>query len=192
VETNAITFRELARGDLPRIRRWLNTPHVYAWWGAGCGEGALGGPGGEAATEDQVEEKYGPTIDAGGATFRYVIELGGVPVGLIQWYRLSDYPDYARDIGEDPAGSAGLDLFIGELSALGRGVGSGALRQFVASLVFRHRGIDRAVGGPASNNLRSIRAFEKAGFRLARTAHVPGEKVSEAVMVLTRERTAQS
>lgn len=116
-----------------------------------------------------------------------MIDLGGAPVGLIQWYRLVDFPDYAQAIGEDPAGCAGLDLFIGEVSALGHGVGSDALRQFVTALVFRHRDIDRVAGGPASNNLRSIRAFEKAGFAVVRTARVPGEKVPEAVMVLTRE-----
>lgn len=64
-DSSAIAFRPLARADLPRLRRWLNTPHVYAWWGASCGEGALGGPGDEAATADQVENKYGPTIDSG-------------------------------------------------------------------------------------------------------------------------------
>jgi aminoglycoside 6'-N-acetyltransferase len=182
-----ITFRPLARTDLRLLRQWLNTPHVYAWWGAGCGEGALGGPGGDAATQDQVEKKYGPTIDGGGTTHRFVIEVEAAPIGLIQWYRLSDFPDYARDIGEEPAGCAGLDLFIGEVAALGRGVGSDALRLFVASVVFRHRDISRVAGGPASNNVRSIRAFEKAGFTRVRDARVAGEKVPEAVMVLARD-----
>jgi RimJ/RimL family protein N-acetyltransferase len=188
MDSPLITFRPLARTDLRLVRQWLNTPHVYAWWGAGCGEGALGGPGDDAATLDQVEEKYGPTIDGGGTTHRYVIEVEGAPIGLIQWYRLADFPDYARDIGEDPAGAAGIDLFIGEVSALGRGVGSDALRQFVMVVVFRHRDIERAAGGPALNNVRSIRAFEKAGFTRMRDARVPGEKVPEAVMVLSRER----
>jgi aminoglycoside 6'-N-acetyltransferase len=192
VEPSLVTFRSLARTDLHQLRRWLNTPHVYTWWGFSSGEGSLGGPGDEAATIDQVEKKYGPTIDVGGTTHRFVIEVEGTPVGLIQWYRLSDFTDYAQAIGEDPAGCAGLDLFIGEISALGRGVGSLALRQFVASLVFRHREIVRAVGSPASNNLRSIRAFEKAGFTRVRSAHVPGEKVPEAVMVLTRERPVEA
>lgn len=192
MDSPAISFRALARTDLRLLRKWLNTPHVYTWWGAGCGEGALGGPGDEAATADQVEKKYGPEIDSGGTTHRFVIEVGESPVGLIQWYRLIDFPDYARAIGEDPVGCAGLDLFIGEVSALGRGVGSDALRQFIMSLVFRHRDIDRVAGGPASNNLRSIRAFEKAGFTLLRSARVPGEKVPESVMVLARERRSGS
>jgi aminoglycoside 6'-N-acetyltransferase len=191
-DATAVTFRSLARGDLGMLRRWLNTPHVYEWWGTGSGEGSLGGPGEGAATEADVEEKYGAAIDTGGATHRYVMELEGVPIGLIQWYLLSDYPEYARAIGEEGRGSAGVDFFIGEVGAIGRGIGPLALREFVATVMFRAEGVDRAVGGPASDNPRSIRTFEKAGFTLARYAEVEGEKIREAVMVCPRTRPTPS
>src|SRR4249920_1800097 len=120
-----LTFRSLALDDLVDIRRWLNAPHVYEWWGASSGPGSLGGPGDEAATADQVYEKYAPGIASDEATtHRHLVELDGRAVGLIQHYRLEDEPAYAIDIDETAPGAAGVDLFIGELDAVGHGVGA--------------------------------------------------------------------
>lgn len=165
------------------LRRWLNTPHVYEWWGRHVGPGALGGLGPAAATEAEVEAKYGPGLDHGGTTHRYIIECDGKPIGLIQWYRLRDFANYARAIDEDPAVTAGLDLLIGEPSALGRGLGSRAIDAFVSGIVFAQPDVTRAVTGPAQTNARSIRAFEKAGFRVVRFADIEGEPTPEAVLV---------
>ncbi len=178
-----IQFRPLTRSDLPTLRRWLNTPHVYEWWGRHSGPGALGGAGAAAATAAEIEAKYGATIDHGGTTHRYIIACEGASIGLIQWYHLRDFAHYARAIGEDPATCAGLDLFIGEPAAINHGLGSRAIGQFVAAIVFQQDGITRAVTGPAKTNARSIRAFEKAGFRFARFAHIEGEPTPEAIMV---------
>jgi aminoglycoside 6'-N-acetyltransferase len=183
VNRPGITFRRLARTDLATLRRWLNTPHVYEWWGRRGGPGSLGGAGAAAATEAEVEAKYGPTIDQGGTTQRYVVECDGDPVGLIQWYHLRDFADYARAISEDPTCCAGLDVFIGEADFIGRGLGSQAIQQFVTTIVFQQPDVARAITGPAKTNSRSIRAFEKAGFRLARFATIAGEPTPEAVLV---------
>ncbi len=183
-----IVFRTLTRAEFPALQRWLNTPHVYEWWGRQAGRGALGGAGPDAATKEQVEAKYGPEVDGLGVTHRFIIDFEGAPIGLIQWYRLRDFPDYARAVGEDPAASAGLDLLIGEPSALGRGLGSGALDKFVTDVVFAESRVTRVVAGPAASNARSIRVFEKAGFRRIRDAMVPGEPVPAAVMVRLKNK----
>jgi len=186
-ELTAITFRSLTRLDFRLLQKWLNFPHVYEWWGRQAGPGALGGAGPDAATMKQVEAKYGPEVDGLGVTHRFIIEFEGTPIGLIQWYSLLDFPSYARAVGEDPAASAGLDLLIGEPSALGRGMGSGALDKFVTHVVFAESRVSRVVAGPAVSNARSIRVFEKAGFLRIRDAVVPGEPVPEAVMLRIRQ-----
>lgn len=182
-----IAFRPLARADLPLLKTWLNTAHVYEWWGRQAGSGALGGAGAAAATDEEIEAKYGPNLDHGGPTHRYIVELDGAAIGLIQWYRLRDFADYARAIGENPATTAGVDFLIGEASMLGRGLGANALDLFVRAVVFQAPGIDRVVGGPAEPNARSIRAFEKAGFTRLRSAVVEGELFPAAVMVRRKE-----
>src|SRR3954463_3863521 len=100
-----ITFRPLARDDLDELRRWLNSPHVYEWWGVTSGPGSLGGPGADAATAAHVCEKYAPAIASDAATtHRHVIEVDGRAAGLIQHYRLADEPEYATAIGEAEPG----------------------------------------------------------------------------------------
>jgi aminoglycoside 6'-N-acetyltransferase len=178
-----IVFRPLARSDLPTLQRWLNTPHVYEWWGRQAGPGALGGAGPDAATAEQVDAKYGATIDHGGATHRFIMEHQSSSIGLIQWYRLSDYADYSRAIGEDPARAASLDLFIGESFALGRGFGTQAIESLVTSQIFRERDIDRVVAGPAATNARSIRVFAKAGFKPVRVVTLADEPLPEAILI---------
>jgi len=179
-----VTFRPLARADLPRVRDWLNEPHVAAWWGTASGPYGLGGAGADAATLEQVEAKYGAAIDGRGTTRRLVIVVDGTPVGLIQWYRLADEPDYAAEIGE-PDG-AGVDLLIGDADRTGHGLGSEVIDAFVTSVVFQEAVIERCVAGPDVRNARSIGAFRRAGFRWVRDAAVTGEPAPEHVMVRDR------
>jgi RimJ/RimL family protein N-acetyltransferase len=169
-----LTFRPLELGDLDDIRRWLNAPHVYEWWGVSSGPGSLGGPGADAATAEQVHEKYAPGIASDEATtHRHLIELDGRTVGLIQHYRLEDEPAYAADIDETAPGAAGIDLFVGELDTVGRGAGAAAIDGYVRTVVFADPRITRAVAGPHPHNTRSCRAFEKAGFVAVREVEVP-------------------
>lgn len=185
-----IAFRPLSRSDLPALRDWLNTPHVFRWWGVDSGPGSLGGAGADAATPEQVEAKYGPTIDAAApTTHRYVIEVDGRGVGLIQWYRLADFPDYAHVIGETAPGAAGIDVFVADPALTGRGLGARAIDTFVREIVFADTVVDRAVAGPHPDNQASCRAFEKAGFVTQRVVDVPDEGPERVVV---RGRTSGS
>jgi len=182
-----VTFRPLTVDDLDDLRRWLNAPHVYEWWGVTSGPGSLGGPGADAATAEQVHEKYAPGIASDDATtHRHVIEVDGRAVGLIQHYRLEDEPAYASDIGERAAGAAGVDLLVGELDDVGRGVGAAAIDAYVRDVVFADPSVTRAVAGPHPDNRRSCRAFEKAGFVAVRDVVVP-ESGPERVHVRRRD-----
>ncbi len=56
-----------------------------------------------------------------------------------------------------------------------RGLGPRAIDEFVSSVAFPHSQADRIIVGPAATNARSIRAFEKAGFRRVRVVTLPDE-----------------
>jgi aminoglycoside 6'-N-acetyltransferase len=185
-----IAFRPLARTDLPVLRDWLNTPHVFRWWGVDSGPGSLGGAGADAATAEQVEAKYGPGIDAiEHRTHRFVIEIDGRAVGLVQWYRLDDFAEYAVAIGETAPGGAGIDLFLADASITGRGLGTRVIDAFVRAVVFADPAIVRAVAGPRPDNAASWRAFEKAGFVVTRDVDVPDEG-PERIVVRRRADSA--
>ena len=116
----------------------------------------------------EVAAKYGPLVGGAQRTFPYVIVLDGRDVGYVQTYRIGDHPAYAREIGVDDE-SAGLDLFLGEPDCVGRGLGPLVSDRFVRDVVFATTAAVAVVSDPSSSNPRSVRAFEKAGFRRWRT-----------------------
>jgi aminoglycoside 6'-N-acetyltransferase len=149
----SIRFEPLTRNDLVQLHAWLQKPHVAAWWR---------GP----ETLEEVEADHLPSIDGTEPSYHYVIVVDGRPVGMIQWYLVSDFPEWEEilDVGE---GVAGVDLLIGEEDAIGRGLGPEVLRSFIAEVVFAKEKTHAVVAGVEPGNTRSLRAFEKAGFRFA-------------------------
>ena len=168
----SISFRPLERSDFPLLQEWLSAPHVAAWWN-------------ERLDLRGVEAKYGPRVDGTEPTHVFVIEQESRPVGWIQWYLWSDYPEHAGHLGAEPD-SAGIDLAIGELGMTGLGLGPTAIREFVGQVVFSNPETRAVVSDPEESNLRSLRAFEKAGFKLIRTIQVNGERCRRQVVRLDR------
>jgi aminoglycoside 6'-N-acetyltransferase len=180
-----ISFRPLGRDDFPLLTEWLNTPHVYEWWGSRAVADSLGGAGPDAATVADVTAKYDEELADEGVEHS-VIEVDGCDVGMIQTYLLAASPEYALEIGEPVERTAGIDLLIGDPTAVGQGLGPRVIDEFVRTVVFTRGDVDRCVAGPDVRNTRSIRAFEKAGFRSVRDATVTGGgSAPERVMVRT-------
>jgi aminoglycoside 6'-N-acetyltransferase len=149
----SIRFEPLTRDDLPQLLAWLKQPHVAAWWR-------------DLQTLEQVEADHLPALDGQEPSYHYVIVVDERPVGMIQWYLVSDFPEWEEilHVGE---GVAGVDLLIGEADAVGRGLGPEVLRAFIAETVFANEATHAVVAGIEPANARSLRAFEKAGFRFA-------------------------
>ncbi len=157
--------------DLPMLQRWLSRPHVDAWWH-------------EPLDLAGVVRKYGPRIDGVVSTHIFVIEHELRAIGWIQWYRWRDYAAHAAQLGAEPT-AAGVDLALGEADLLGRGLGSRALALFIERVVFAHD-VSAVVCDPEERNTRSLRAFEKAGFKIERTIRLQGEPFDRRVIRLDR------
>jgi len=156
-----IGFRPLTADELPLLYEWLQREHIQRWWT-------------DRETYDEVVQHYLPAIEGSEPTDLYLILSDGLPVGFIQTYRVSDYPEY-RDLVAVEEGVAGVDLFVAEPELTGRGFGSEALRRFVADIVFSDPEIHACVADPDAENIASLRAFEKAGFRVARQFGDPND-----------------
>jgi len=168
---NLVSFRALERADFPLLQRWLSEPHVDAWWH-------------EPLNLVGLEQKYGPRIDGIEPTHVFIIQHESSPIGWIQWYRWSDYPKHAAQLEAD-SNTAGIDLSIGEVSLIGIGIGSTAIREFILNVVSAEPCITAIVTDPEERNGRSCRAFEKAGFIPVRTVELEGENVRRRIMRLS-------
>jgi len=129
--------------DLSLVRSWLAAPHVAQWWG-------------------EPDEQFGlvsgdlsePAMD------QFIVLADERPVGYLQCY---DLTAWNVGFGPQPAGTRGVDMFIGLPEMTGNGHGSALLRAFTDALLSANT--PRVVTDPDPRNARAIRAYEKAGFR---------------------------
>jgi aminoglycoside 6'-N-acetyltransferase len=135
-------FRPMTAADLPMIKHWLALPHVREWWGDPAEQYVL--------VSGDLDE---PAMD------QFIVTVGGSDFGYIQCY---DLTAWNSGFGEQPKGTRGIDLFIGEPDMIERGHGSGLIRTFVDDRLAH--GLPRMVTDPDPENPRAIRAYEKAGF----------------------------
>ncbi len=125
--------------DLPLIKRWLMAPHVAQWWGDPDEQFGL-------VSGDLAE----PAMD------QFIVTTARKPLGYLQCYRLTDWN---ISFGDQPGGTRGIDLFIGEPDMIERGHGSALIREFADNLLAA--GTPRVVTDPDPTNIRAVRAYEK-------------------------------
>jgi len=160
--------------DLHVVHGWLSRPHVRRWWGG-------------RESYDEIAEHYRSAIEGERPTDLYIALLDDEPIGFVQTYLVADYPDYAALVGAGE-GVAGVDLFIGDAALTGQGIGSEILRRFVDEIVFVAPTTTSCLADPDVRNVASIRAFEKAGFRVVSEFVDPKDGQTHALV--RRDRTS--
>lgn len=118
-----IEFRSVVEDDYSMLLRWRSRPHVRAFYQK------------TPPSADAIAAKYGPIAAGVSPTISHIASLGGAPFGCLQCYRNQDYPDWASLIGHDEGVS--IDLFIGEATCLGRGLGRAMLAGYVREVTLR-------------------------------------------------------
>jgi len=130
--------------DFTLVRRWLSEPHVTRWWG-------------------EPDEQFGlisGDLDQQ-AMDQFIVACGDHPFAYMQCYDPTAW--CCSGLGSQPAGTRGIDQFIGETDMLDCGHGSAFIRVFIDRLLTT--GTPRVVTDPDPANARAIRAYEKAGFQ---------------------------
>ena len=169
-----IGFRWLNEDDLPLLHQWLNKGAAFEWYGL------------ESTTLAEIVLAYSPRLRGQSSVLAMIITYDGSPVGYIQRYFPEKEPEYwGKQVL--PAGTAGIDLFIGDSAFLHCGFGPLAIRSFLWEHVFtgstRYCMID-----PDPKNTIAIRAYEKVGFRHLRTIGPPDHIDDAYLMLLERAR----
>ncbi|MBB4121121.1 GNAT family N-acetyltransferase [Martelella radicis] len=140
-----IGFRPLREGDLELMARWLRMPHVAMWW---------------QRAERQVEQMRSHIDDPTVSPF--VVLLDDVPFGYIQLCDLEGERENEPALADQPAGTFGIDQFIGPAGMIGKGLGT----RLVSAMAERalNKDAKRVLVDPHPDNAAAIRAYEKAGF----------------------------
>jgi RimJ/RimL family protein N-acetyltransferase len=151
-DAGAIGFRPVEEADLALLAQWLERPHWREWWGEPQEELAM--------IRDMVEGRD--------TTLPFLILIDGEPAGYIQRWLIGPHqcePWSNSDpwVMELPAHAVGVDLSLADAEKLSKGIGSAALRLFAQDL--ERRGNRTIVIDPDPENLRAVRAYQKAGFR---------------------------
>ena len=146
-----ISFLPVEPGHYPLLRTWLGEPHMQEWWG-------------------EVEAELGyirDMVEGRDSTRPFLIALDGTPVGYVQVWFIGHHQNAEWIAGhpwlaELPSDTVGVDLSIGAATQLSQGIGSAALKAFVAQL--RRQGHVNIIIDPDPANMRAVRAYTKAGF----------------------------
>jgi aminoglycoside 6'-N-acetyltransferase len=151
-----IAFRRVTRDDFPLIGRWLAEPHVTRWWN-------------HEFTPEAVERDFGPSVDGAEPSEDHLVQLDGHPIGLIQYSRYEDYPEYLAELAphlDVPANAVSIDYLIGDPQHIGRGFGSRLIAAFVDHIWQTNEEATCIIVPVSSGNEASWRTLLRAGFRV--------------------------
>lgn len=164
----AITFRPLTESHFPLLLKWLELPHVKAWWDQDVNW-----------TPELIQEKYASYVkgyklekNEPKEIHAFIICVNEIPIGYIQFYNAYDFPR-AKPLCGLPESLAAFDIFIGEHDYLSKGIGSTALKLFFER--FCDPKFDSIFADPESANMAAIRTYEKAGLKRVRENSDAGE-----------------
>ncbi len=152
-------FEPLSETHFPLLEKWLASPHVKGTWDS-------------ANSLVEVKKKYGDKIESLHQC-AYIVFKEGAAFAYIQSYQASKAG--AGWWEEEPQTTAGIDLFIGDESFLGQGLGAEVAKRFSDWLLsFPH--IKKVIADPKPNNERAIHCYEKAGFKRIKEVETPDGK----------------
>ena len=145
-------LRSLRHEDLPLLASWIEQPHVQPWWAQPTGDGLIA--------------EYAACIDGTDPTDVFVIDYDRRAVGMIQRYRIADYPEWVKALPAevDLGVAAGLDYLIGDPDLIGRGIGPTAIATLTAMTFDWWPDVTTVAVAVQQANRRSWRALERAGY----------------------------
>jgi aminoglycoside 6'-N-acetyltransferase len=145
-----VSLRPMTEDDWPLVEMWETDPEVLYWSDT------------DSVTNRTLEEVQAIFRTVSQKAYCFIIEHEGRPVGD-GWLQQMNLPAISEKYpGKD---CRRIDLVIGEKELWGKGLGTDVLC-VLTKFAFEQEKADMVFGLVGDYNLRSRRAFEKAGFRV--------------------------
>jgi RimJ/RimL family protein N-acetyltransferase len=173
---NQFTFKILELSDIPSMFNWFNLPHVQKFYSL------------RTWTENEVLEKFKPYILGAKPVLGFIVVMDKKPIGYVQLSRVRDYPWPNQNLPEEVINNAAvMDIFIGDESMIGKGIGGKIIRTFIQNKVWPE--FQYCIVDPDLENLAAVRCYEKLGFvehNSIRTVDAFEQAASLRLMILKR------
>jgi aminoglycoside 6'-N-acetyltransferase len=170
---SSIEFIPVEPGHFRMLWEWVQRPHVATWF-------AFWMP----PTREETIALWTAMVEGREAQRGYLMVVDGAQVGYIESSQLSQSQEMTDAIGLGHDAVA-ADLFIADPGLTGRGLGPVLVARFYLRLM-DETGLDVGVIDPEVDNLRAIRAYEKAGFRFLKVTDSGEPRGRDHIMVATR------
>ncbi|MGK5627745.1 GNAT family N-acetyltransferase [Streptomyces sp. URMC 123] len=154
--------------DVELVHGWMNDPEVARYWEL-------------AQPVERIGAYLRQQISSGHST-PYLGCLDGAPMSYWELYR-ADLDPLANHYAAKPR-DAGVHLLLGPAETRGRGLGAALLRAVSAFQLDSDPYAERVIAEPDITNVRSVRTFERAGFRMIRQLDLPDKRAA----FMVRER----
>ncbi|WP_240498329.1 GNAT family N-acetyltransferase [Williamsia sp. 1135] len=161
-EADEMQFRRTTREDLPLIQTWLQNLHVARFWF-------------HDTSDEAIERDFAGSFDGTEASEDFIVIHEPDPIGFIQRYRFSDYPDdqvEMETLVEVPEGTLSIDYFIGETRFTGHGLGTAMIKEMVDKCWDDYPSSTTVIVPVAVANPASWRALLAAGFTQIATGYL--------------------
>jgi acetyl CoA:N6-hydroxylysine acetyl transferase len=154
--------------DVDLVHGWMNDPAVARFWDL-------------AAERDRIARYLCEQVGSAHST-PYIGAVAGEPMSYWELYR-ADLDPLAAHYPAQPH-DQGVHMLLGPPGYRGRGLGAPLLRMVAAAQLAADPRATRVVAEPDVRNVASVRAFARAGFRLAGELDLPDKRA--ALLVLDR------
>lgn len=155
LNNNNITIRDFKNSDINLMYKWLTDQRVLEWYD---GRDFI-------CTIDSLTKKYSEKLQNG---FQMIIEYDGVAIGYAQAYQVTGDMFEEYDYQDSGVVVFAMDQFIGEVDYWNRGIGTQFL-EMMSSYLQKTFDASIILLDPHCNNLRAIRCYEKAGFKIIKS-----------------------
>ena len=140
----AVSFRRATIDDLALLRYWDEQPHV-----------AASDPNDDWEWETELQRSP-PWRE------QLIAEFEGRPVGFLQI--IDPAREESRYWGEIADGYRAIDIWVGEASDLGKGLGTAMMKKAL-NRCFSTREVNTVLIDPLASNIRAHRFYERLGFQ---------------------------